>query len=76
MILKQKLVILFSHKETCNQFKIFSKPTLSILLLQEHIRGVKSGKKKKNSSISSSVIFSGVHIGLVNFARGPMSLLL
>ena len=75
MILKQKLVILFSHKETCNQFRIFSKSTLSILLLQEHIRGVKSGKSFC-FEISSSVIFSGDHIGLVNSARGPMGLLL
>ena len=75
MILKQKLVILFCHKETCNQFIIFSKPTLSILLLQEHIRGVKSGKSFF-SSISSLVIFYGGHIGLVNSARGPMDLLL
>jgi hypothetical protein len=42
IISHQKLIILFNYKEIWNQFIIFLKTSFSTLLLQEHIRGMKS----------------------------------
>ena len=42
IISHQKLNILFNYKEIWNQFIIFLKTSFSTLLLQEHIRGMKS----------------------------------
>ena len=43
MISHQKLIVLLSNKKTWYQSRVCIKSTLSILLLQKHIRGMKCG---------------------------------
>ena len=45
VISHQKLIILPNNKKTLYQFNVFLKSTLPILLLQEHIRGMKCGER-------------------------------